>query len=289
MKTLKKLLLILAFCCTTTLTQAQPFPTDWFKPFPPFRIAGNLYYVGTRDLASYLIVTTQGNILINSDFDENVPLIKANIKTLGFRYSDTKILLISQAHIDHASGSALIKKQTGAKYEVMAEDQSVIETGGKTDYLYNNRPDMWFKPTTVDHTLQDGEPVTLGDTTLVAHLTPGHTKGCTTWTMQVKENGKPLQVVIVGGVTINPGTRLTHNDQYPTILEDYKKTWRILKSLPCDVFLGGHGIYFNLIEKYAALQKGVKHPFIDPQGYQKFIAEKERDFQNEVKSQSNVG
>jgi metallo-beta-lactamase class B len=169
---------------------AQSSP-DWTEPFPPFRIAGNLYYVGSRGLASYLIATPEGNILINSDLEANVPMISASIEKLGFHFADTKILLISHAHWDHDAGSATIMRMTGAKYTVMDADVSVVESGGKTDFQYGKTASSLYPPAKVDRVLHDGDEVKLGGTVLVAHLTPGHTKGCTTWTMKVADGGKP--------------------------------------------------------------------------------------------------
>ena len=168
-------------------TQTNP---TWLKPFPPFRIAGNLYYVGGQDLAAYLIVTPQGNILINSNLEFSPPQIKKAIELLGFKYGDTKILLISHGHFDHCAGSAEIKRETGAKYEVMAQDVSVVESGGHTDFHYGADKTMWFPPTKVDRILHDGDTVSLGGTTLTAHLTGGHTKGTTTWTLDEKQDGR---------------------------------------------------------------------------------------------------
>jgi len=168
-------------------TQTNP---TWLKPFPPFRIAGNLYYVGSQDLAAYLIVTPQGNILINSNLEFSPPQIKKAIELLGFKYGDTKILLISHGHFDHCAGSAEIKRETGAKYEVMAQDVSVVESGGHTDFHYGADKTMWFPPTKVDRILHDGDTVSLGGTTLTAHLTGGHTKGTTTWTLDEKQDGR---------------------------------------------------------------------------------------------------
>lgn len=262
---------------------ADPYPMP--KPFPPFHIAGNLYYVGTDDLASYLIVTPKGNILINSDLEANVPMIKASIEKLGFKYSDTKILLISHAHVDHAAGSSLIKQQTGAKYMVMDADVSLVQSGGKTDFHYANDHDMYFPPSTVDKVIHDGDQVKLGGAVLTAHLTAGHTKGCTTWTMQVTDHGKPYQVVIVGSLNVNPGYKLVHNANYPHIAEDYEHAIAELKSLPCDIFLGAHAIYFDLQKKYSSLNDSVNNPFIDPVGYKKHIDQKEQDFYKELRKQ----
>jgi metallo-beta-lactamase class B len=264
---------------------AAPNSADWTEPFPPFRIFGKLYYVGSKGLANYLIVTPQGNILINSDTDANVPMIKASIEKLGFKFSDTKILLISHAHWDHDAGSALVKKQTGAQYMVMDADVPVVESGGKKDFNYGNQPDTFYTPTKVDRVLHDGDEVRLGGSLLVAHLTPGHTKGCTTWTMKVTEGGKMYDVVIVGSPNVNPGYKLVNNSAYPGIAADYEKMWRVLKSLPCDFFLGAHGSYFDMEAKYARMKDGSANPFIDPDGYKKFIAQSEQAFDTELAKQ----
>src|SRR5579863_1946984 len=262
-----------------------PNNADWTEPFPPFHIAGNLYYVGSKGLANYLIITPAGNILINSDTEANVPLIKASIEKLGFKFSDTKILLISHAHWDHDAGSALVKKETGAKYMVMDADVRVVESGGRKDFNYGNSPETFYTPTKVDRVLHDGDEVRLGGTVLVAHLTPGHTKGCTTWTMKVTEAGKTYNVVIVGSPNVNPGYKLVNNAAYPEIAEDYMRMWRVLKSLPCDIFLGAHGGYFDLEEKYPRLKEGTANPFIDPDGYKKYVDEKEQEFRTEFAKQ----
>ncbi len=258
---------------------------DWTEPFPPFRIADNLYYVGSKGLATYLVTTPQGNILINSDLEANVPLIQASIEKLGFKFKDTKILLISHAHWDHDAGSAKIKELSGASYMVMDADVPVVESGGKTDFQYGNQPDLLYPPAKVDRVLHDGDEVRLGGTVLVAHLTPGHTKGCTTWTMSVTEGSKTYSVVIVGSPNVNPGYKLVHNQDYPQIAEDYERMWRVLKSLPCDIFLGAHGGYFAMEEKYARLKGGGENPFIDPGGYKKFVAQKEQGFRTELAKQ----
>ncbi|HEX8896833.1 MAG TPA: subclass B3 metallo-beta-lactamase, partial [Terriglobales bacterium] len=248
---------------------------DWTEPFPPFHIAGNLYYVGSKGLANYLIATPQGNILVNSDLEADVPMIRASITKLGFKFEDTKILLISHAHFDHDAASATIKEMTGATYMVMDADAPVVESGGKMDFQYGS---IRYRPTKVDRVLHDGDEVRLGGTVLVAHLTPGHTKGCTTWTMKVTERSKTYDVVIVGSPNVNPGYKLVDNTAYPQIAEDYERMWRILKSLPCDIFLGAHGDYFGLEKKYSLMKEGATNPFVDPEGYKNFIAQKERDF-----------
>jgi metallo-beta-lactamase class B len=264
----------------SVFAQANP---DWTEPFPPFHIAGNLYYVGSKGLANYLVTTPQGNILINSDLEANVPMIEASIEKLGFKFKDTKILLISHAHWDHDAGSAMIKERTGAMYMVMDADVSVVESGGKTDFAYGNT--TVYRPAKVDRVLHDGDEVKLGSTVLVAHLTPGHTKGCTTWTMAVTDRGKTYDVVIVGSPNVNPGYKLVDNTDYPQIAEDYERMWRVLKSLSCDIFLGAHGNYFGLEEKYPLRNEGSANPFVDPSGYKKYIAQKEEDFRAELARQ----
>jgi len=261
---------------------------EWTEPFPPFRIAGNLYYVGSKGLANYLIVTPRGNILINSDLDANVPMIQASIEKLGFKFADTKILLISHAHWDHDAGSAKIKQLTGAKYMVMDADVPVVESGGKSDFQYGNDAQTLYLAAKVDRVLHDGDEVWLGDAVLVAHLTPGHTKGCTTWTMKVKEAAKTYDVVIVGSPNVNPGYRLIGNKEYPKIAEDYERMFAVLKSLPCDIFLGAHGGYFGMEEKYGRMKDASTNPFIDPEGYKKFVAEKEQEFRAELAKQKSV-
>ena len=262
---LRTLLAIMAF---TGSVAAQNDPS-WTEPFPPFHIAGNLYYVGSKGLANYLITTPEGHILINSDLEANVPLIRASVEKLGFKFSDVKILLISHAHWDHDAGSALIKQITGARYMVMDADVAVVESGGKSDFQYGSTPANLYQPTKVDRVLHDGDEVKLGAAVLVAHLTPGHTKGCTTWTMKVREGGQTRNVVIVGSPNVNDGYKLVGNTLYPRITEDYERTFRVLNSLPCDYFLGAHGNYFDMETKYAQLKDGVPSAFIDPDGYKK--------------------
>jgi len=257
---------------------------DWTEPFPPFQIAGNLFYVGSRDLASYLITTADGNILINSDLEANVPMIKASVEKLGFNFNETRILLISHAHWDHDAGSATIKKMTGAKYMVMDADVPVVESGGASDFQYGSSPANLYPPAKVDRVLHDGDTVKLGGAELVAHLTPGHTKGCTTWTMKVTEKGRTYDVVILGSPNLNPGYKLVDNAAYPQIAADYGRMWKVLKSLPCDIFLGAHGSYFGMAEKFARLGQST-NPFLDPGGYTQFVNEKEKAFDDELARQ----
>lgn len=258
---------------------------DWTEPYPPFRIADNLYYVGSRGLANYLITTPQGHILINSDLEANVPMIRESVEKLGFKFTDIKILLISHAHWDHNAGSAMIKKLTGATYMVMDADVPNVESGGKTDFHYGNSPDSLYPATKVDRVLHDGDEVKLGDAVLVAHLTPGHTKGCTTWTMKVKDGGKTYDAVIVGSPNVNGGYKLVNNALYPQIATDYERMFKVLKTLSCDIFLGAHGSYFGMEAKVARMKAAAPNPFIDADGYKTYIAQKEQDFRNELAKQ----
>jgi metallo-beta-lactamase class B len=264
--------------------QAQSNPS-WTTPLTPFRIAPNLYYVGSRDLASYLITTPAGDILINSNLVSSPPLIFRSIEQLGFHPSDIKILLISHAHSDHAGGSAEILKQTHAQYMVMDADVSSIQTGGRTDFAH-------FKPfpaAHVDRTLHDGSTVQLGGITLTAHKTAGHTPGCTTWTTQVVENGKPLNVVIVCSVTALDEYRLIaapgHPAAYPGIAQDFAHTFTELEALPCDIFLSSHGEYFDLLPKLARMPTEGPSVWIDPTGYHRAIAQSRAAFEADLARQ----
>ncbi len=275
----------IAMCLASAITVPAQSP-DWTEPFAPFHIAGNLYYVGSRGLANYLITTPQGHILVNSDLPANVPMIKSSVEQLGFKFSDVKILLISHAHWDHDAGSAAVKAATGAAYMVMDADVPVVESGGKADFQYGSDPAQHYPPVKVDRVLHDGDKVTLGGTTLVAHLTPGHTKGCTTWTMKVTESGKTYDAVMICSPNVNPGYKLVGNVQYPGIAADYEKQFRILKSLPCDVFLGAHGSYFDLEAKYARWKAGEKDVFVDPKGCAAYIANRDSAFRAELARQT---
>ncbi len=251
--------------------RAQGNP-DWHRAIPGFKIAGNLYYVGTADLAVYLITTPQGNILINSDFKEDVPTIRKSIEGLGFKYADTKILLISHAHGDHDEGVGVIKSETRAQLMVMDADVAAVESTAP------GRPGA-----KVDRVLHDRDTVELGGAKLTARLTPGHTPGCTTWTMQVADGGRTLNAVIVGSPNVNPGYVLVGDKKnYPQIAGDYVKTFALLKSLPVDLFLGAHGAYFDLKNKLPKMTAGGANPFVDPQGYKAYVAEREQAFEKEL-------
>jgi metallo-beta-lactamase class B len=231
-------------------------PEDQNAQFPPHKIIGNVYYVGTKSLASFLVTTPQGNILINTSYERTVPVIKDSVEKLGFRFTDTKIILGSHAHGDHMEGDALAKQLSGgAQVMAMAEDVPALERIRPGD-----------KPHPIDKVLRDRDEVTLGGTTLRAYLTPGHTRGCTTWTMNVQEGGKNLLVVIIGSLGVNPGFVLVNNKDAPQIVDEFERAYKVMRSLPADVPLGSHGAMFNLADKYPRAGKG-PNPYIDPAGY----------------------
>lgn len=236
------------------------------EPFPPHHIVGNLYYVGSHDLASFLITTPRGHILINSSYQETVPLIEASVEKLGFHFRDINILLDSHAHGDHVAGNPLVKQLTGATVMVMQEDVKGV-------------------PGAIDRVLHNGEQVKLGGAVLTAHLTPGHTPGATTWTMTATENGKPYHVVISSSIGVNPGYILVNNSKYPQIADDYRRAFEVMRALPCDIYLAPHGEQYDLIEKYAKLEKGGPNPFIDPDGYRAYVDTSEKLFLGKLEEQ----
>ncbi|HKS39481.1 MAG TPA: subclass B3 metallo-beta-lactamase [Blastocatellia bacterium] len=268
-----------------SIAKAQSNETDraWNRPVEPFRIAGNIYYVGATEVSSFLITTPEGHILLDSGLAETVPLIQANLKKLGFKIEDVKILINSHAHYDHAGGLADLKELTEAKLMTSEADATLLANGGKGDFQWGDT--LAYKPVKADRVLRDNDKVELGGVTLTARLTPGHTKGSTTWMMKVKEAGKQLDVIFVGS-TSAPGYKLVDNPKYTGIVADYTYTFRLLKSLHCDVFLGPHGSFFSLLEKSARLKQGEKNnPFIDPKGYRTFLEESEKRFLEQLEKQ----
>jgi metallo-beta-lactamase class B len=256
-------LLLALLLATVAHAQSDPTSRSWNQPVEPFRIAGNLYYVGASDITSYLITTPKGHILLDGGFVETVPIIVANIRKLGFQVEDVKILLSSHAHLDHAGGLAELKRLTGATFYASRRDIPLLSRGGLDDPQFGNR--FPFPPVYADRILDDRSRVSLGGTTLVARVTPGHTPGCTTWTMRVRDRGKTYDVVFVGSPTA-PGYKLVGNPRYPDAVADYRHTFAILRSLPCDIFLGSHANFFNMKEKR---EQG--RSFVDPEGYREFV------------------
>jgi metallo-beta-lactamase class B len=261
--------MILRFFLLLTLAQAVLPAQSGDGPFPPHKIIGNIYYVGSAELASFLITTPQGHILINSSYERTVPLIEASVEKLGFHFRDINILLDSHAHGDHVAGNPLVKKLTGATVMVMQGDEKSV-------------------PGSIDRVLHNGEQVKLGGAVLTARLTPGHTKGATTWTTRVTEGGKTYDVVIVSSISVNPGYILVNNTKYPEIAGDYRRAFEVLRSLPCDVFLAPHGKQYGLAEKYPKLGAG-PNPFIDPQGYKAYLDNGEKLFLGKLEEQKRGG
>ena len=266
---------------------------EWTTPLPPFQIADYLYYVGSQELAAYLVTTPDGNILINANLETSPPQIRASVEKLGFQWADTKILLNSQAHFDHMGGAARILRETSAKNMVMEGDADVAESGGRTDFLADTGSVPRYPPTQVDRVLHDGNTVELGGVTLTAHKTAGHTRGCTTWTFPVHLPGEPADrlrnAVIVGGVGFwsdfhfvdRPGQTAS----YPGIAKDFARTFRVLQSLTCDIFLGAHGSYFGLESKLPSLAAEGPQVFLDATGYKEFIAKGRAHFEIELKKE----
>lgn len=258
------------------------------KPFPPFHIIGNIYYVGSQGLACYIIRTKRGEILLDTGYPDMAGQIEANIQKLGFKLSDVKILINSHAHIDHGGGMAALKSATGAKLAAMAEDAPYFESGGHHDVLFGDR--NLFPPVKVDRILQDGDTVKLGGVILTAHLTPGHTPGNTTWTMDTKDRGKTYHVVFFGIVTPFPNTNLRGNPNYPNMKADWDRTMRVLPTLKCDVFLASNGSFFDMEKKHDTLLKGASpNPFIDPAGCKAFVDRGESTYQKALGGSAQSG
>lgn len=284
------------FALFLALAASGQINPEWTTPLPPFQIAENLYYVGSQELAAYLVTTPAGNILINANLETSPAQIRASVEKLGFLWADTKILLNSQAHFDHMAGAAQILRETGAKNMVMEGDADVVESGGRTDFLFGMKAVPPFPPAKVDRILKDGDTVELGGVTLTAHKTAGHTRGCTTWTLPVHLPDEPAdrlrKVVIVGGVMFWSDFRLIDaGDQkasYPGIAEDFARTFRVLQSLPCDIFLGAHGSYFGLKSKVSRLEKEGPQVVLDAAGYKEFVAKGQAAFETALKKEQEA-
>jgi metallo-beta-lactamase class B len=284
--------ILLVLFSTSILAHSETNPS-WTTPLAPFRIADNLYYVGSQDLASYLVVTSEGNILINANLATSPPQIRASIEKLGLNWKDTKVLLNSQAHDDHMGGASAVIQQTHAKNMVMDGDVSVVETGAQTDFLSPSPNIPTYSPVHVDRILHDGDTVSLGSVTLTAHKTAGHTRGCTTWTMRSHLPGEPAgtmrNIVIVGGTGFWSEYHFvatpTQPVSYPGIVQDFQHTFAVLRDLPCDVFLGAHGGYFDMLTKLKHYSKDGPRVFMDPAGYKEFVADAQETFAQALRKQ----
>ena len=252
-------------------------------PIEPFRIIGNVYYVGASDVTSFLITTPGGHILLDGGFAETVPQIRDNIKRLGFKLEDVKFLLNSQSHYDHAGGLAQLKKLSNAKMIASEGDKPSLERGDRDNFAWGDT--LIYEPVKVDRIVKDGEEIELGGVRLKAVITPGHTPGCTTWTLPVKDNGQTYSVVFVCSASV-PGYKLTGNEKYPNIIADYESTFKILKNLKADIFLAAHGSFFDLPGKAEKLRAGAKpNPFIDRQGYADYVVAAERSFREKLEAE----
>jgi metallo-beta-lactamase class B len=271
-----RLAALIVFACYAVVVAGQDaFEPEWNKPGPPHRVIGNVYYVGTNELAAFLVTTPRGHILIDAAMDQSVPIIKAGMKSLGLRYEDIKVLLNSQAHYDHAAGLARVKRETGARLEAMAEDAPLLEAGGRGDFRFGD--ELTFPPVKVDRPLKDGDRIELGGVTLIARHTPAHTKGATTFMTTVEEAGKQYDVVFAASLTVNPGTRLLDNPKYPGIVSDWEKTYRFMKSLHPAVWVTGHAGAFDMAGKFARAGQH-PNPYIDPAGYRRYVDTAETRF-----------
>jgi metallo-beta-lactamase class B len=252
-------------------------PPEWSTPVKPFLIAGNVYYVGTEGLAAYLIVSNQGAILLNGTTAENAPLIERNIEAMGVPLHAVKRLISDHAHNDHVGALAQIKRDTGAEFFASTADTWALEHGlVRGDTNYKPKP---FAPIKVDHVVRDGEPIRLGDVTLTAHLTPGHTPGCTSWSMTVRDRGRPLKVLFLCSITV-AGNILVGNAAYPQIASDYRATFRKLAAMQADIVLPSHPDIADVIEREARREAGEKDAFIDPQALPSIVAFLSAAFEN---------
>ena len=285
----RALLVLILFTAAPSVARAQSDPQalSMNRPVAPFHIAGSIYYVGASDVTSFLIVTPAGDILLDGGYEQTAPQIEANIRALGFKLSDVKILINSHAHADHAGGLAELKRLTHARFVAMQVDAALLARGGRGDFFFGDR--STFPPITPDRLIHDGDTVSLGGVTLTAHLTAGHTRGCTTWTMTTDDHGTALHVVFVGSMSVLQGYRLAGRESYPGITADYERSFRVLHALPCDIFLGSHGQFFDLTRKRAALAHSpAANPFIDPAGYRAYVDAAERAFNDARRRQQRA-
>jgi metallo-beta-lactamase class B len=255
---------------------------DWTRPFPPFKLIGNIYWVGSYDLSTYLITTPQGHFLINTGVGDTAQKIKASVEQLGFKMTDVKILTATHGHWDHVAGIAELKKMTGAALVVSEPEKELLESGGKSDFRFGDTPGSRFEPAKVDRTFKDGETLTLGDTKLTAHLHPGHTKGATSFTTEIRENGKTYRVVIANMGSINPGVTVTGMATYPGIQQDYARTFAAQQAMKIDVFLSSHASQFRMHDKYKPGDPYNPDRFVDPKGFLEAVSRLEKAYLDQM-------
>lgn len=256
---------------------------SWKGPVPPRRLVGNIHYVGAIGISSFLITTPAGHILLDTGFADTVPQIQRGVEQLGFKLADIKLILGSHAHNDHTGGHARMKQLTGASIVSSAADAHLLETGGDDDYSPYPKVLMRYTPVKADRIVRDGDTVTLGGVTLTAHLTPGHTRGATTWTMDVNDAGTVRHVVFFSSLSIVDSTSLVRQPPYPGIADDFRASLAKLKSLPCDIWFSPHGGQFAMAAKLQRLERGEQpNPFIDPEGWKKLLATLEQNFAKQL-------
>jgi len=256
---------------------------EWNQPFAPFHIAGNLYYVGARGVSAFLITTPKGDVLLDGGLEETASQVEKNVVKLGFRMADVRYLLNSHAHYDHCGGLAELQRASGAAMVVSRPDAATLSSGHQLSYG-KGQSESNFPAVKVSRVVNDGGTVSLGGTTLTAHITPGHTKGCTTWSMPVAENGKTYQVVFYCSTTV-AGNQLIGNPKYPGIVADYRHSFAVLKNLRADIFLAPHPEFFDMEKKVAQKKLGGPNPFVDPAEMSAFVAQSEKDFNEELQHQ----
>jgi metallo-beta-lactamase class B len=255
---------------------------DWTKPFPPFRMIGNVYWVGTYDLSTYLITTPQGHILINTGLASTVPQIKAGVEQMGFKLTDVKILTATHGHFDHVAGLAELKRMTGARVIMSEQDAELLESGGKSDFRFGDDPGARFEPVTVDRRLKNGDKIELGGVILTAHHHPGHTKGATSFTFDVRENGKTYRVGILNMPSINPGVHVSGMPKFPEIAQAYAHTFHDQKEMRIDVWLASHASQFDMHKKYHPGDAYDPDRFVDPAGFQAAVARLEKLYRDQL-------
>ena len=257
---------------------------EWVRPVAPFHIIGNIYYVGTEDIGIYLITTPDGDILIDGGLAQTVPLVEQNIAKLGFKITDVKIMLASHAHFDHAAGLAQLRHDSGATFYASAGDAPILARGTIT---FGPSANYRFPPVKVDRIVKEGEQISLGGTVLTAHLTPGHTPGCTSWTMPVKEAGVTHNAIFHCSTSV-AGNPLVNNREYPTIAADYRASFAKLRAIDADVFLAPHALFFHPQEKLKKVKPGAPNPFVDPGELHRFVDDSERNFDEELAKQQKA-
>lgn len=275
---------LISLCLLATYAAAQT-PPSWTTPVKPVRVVGNIYYVGTEELGAYLLAGKEGLVLLDAPMEENVDLILRNVKELGFDPAKIRVLLNSHAHLDHAGGFAAIRKKTGATLYMTAPDAELAARGGRDDFAFGDR--LAYPPVTADAIIEDGQIVRLGEIAMTAMVTPGHTKGCTTWLTTALHQGKPVDVLFQCSLTA-PGYKLVANEKYPDILDDYRRSFERLRKLRPDVFLANHASFFGLAQKLEKVNDGGANPFVDRKEFPRFLDRAWKSLETEIAKQRSA-